>query len=153
MLIDTREQQALEFKKLEGVECLQQCLIVGDYGALLEGTPIMVVIERKSIADLFSSFSTGYEHEKRKILKAKEMGYKYILAVEGTCNRILKGYTYWNGTAEVEHPKSGLSQVRQLMTLGCKYGIETWYCSTREEMALRIQEYFLAWERLKGGKT
>lgn len=37
--------------------------------------------------------------------------------------------------------------LRQLMSCCHKYGIITWFCSSRSEMALVIQEYFLAEER------
>jgi len=147
LVTDTREQEALEFPPCEGVKHLKVALPVGDYGALLDGLPLPVCIERKSIADLFSSFSTGYDKEKAKIIRAKEMGWKYILAIEGTVTRVLQGHFYWNGTDEVWHPKSGLSQLRQLLTISIRYGVECWYCQSRSEMALRIQEYLLAWKR------
>ena len=144
---DTREQSPLEFKECEGVTHQPSGLAVGDYSALIEGVQCPVVIERKSIADLFASFSEGYEREKKKILKAKALKLKYILAIEGTVTRVLMGYTYWDGKEEREHKKSGIAQFRQLLTISIKYGVEVWYCKSREEMALRIQEYFLAWER------
>lgn len=147
IITDTREQEPLKFLTCEGVTHQSSGLAVGDYSALIDGAKNVPVVERKSIPDLFSSFSMGYEHEKNKILKAKALRLKYILAIEGTVTRVLQGHTFWDGKEEREHKKSGISQLRQLLTISIRYGVECWYCKSREEMAIKIQEYFLAYER------
>ena len=155
LLQDSREQQPLKFKKVEGVEVKVAGLPVGDYGAEheQEGGEIirdMTVVERKSVSDLFNSFTgKSYERERAKIKRAKTMGMKYVLAVEATVTEVLKGHSYWNGFKQVEHPKSGLAMFRQLCTIQRKYGIEVWFCAGRAEMAWRVMEYFLAQERVK----
>ena len=148
LLIDSREQAALVFEKVAGVETKVVCLPVGDYGAEINGVREPIVIERKEIGDLFSSFSTGYVRERAKILRAKELGLKYILAIEVTASDVYKGHTYWKNGKEHKSKKSGLAMLRQLMMLMHKYGIEVWYCDGRREMSRRIMEYFLAAERL-----
>lgn len=152
LITDSREQDKLVFPKTEGIAHRESGLTVGDYGALVHGEALKVVVERKSIPDIFSSFSSGYEAEKNKILKAKALGIKYIIAIEGTVLRVLRGHTYWNGKEDITHPKSGIAQLRQLLTISIKYQTEIWYCSTREEMALRIQEYFLRWAKTSSSK-
>lgn len=149
LLIDTREQNPLEFVVTNGVEVVNQALPVGDYGAVGQ----MVVIERKSIADLFSSFSKNYEAERAKILKANELGYKYILAIEASALEVRKGHQYWKDGQLHASAKDGLAQIRQLMTISRKYQVDVWFCESRRDMAFRIMEYLLAFERMKPSKN
>jgi len=150
ILIDTREQDALTFQFVDGVSVKSECLKVGDYTARhKDGSMDTAVIERKSIADLFHSFTHEYENEKAKIMRAKDMGLTYVLAVEAPALEVRKGHTYRKGGEVFEVKKSGISQVRQIMTIERKYGISVWWCVSRAEMAFRIQEYFLAAERIK----
>lgn len=148
---DSREQDELRFSKVNGVEYLTSCLSVGDYFAsyVIEGKVVesSSVVERKSIADLFGSYTSGYENERKKFIRAKELEKKFILAVEGTVSEIMQGYTYTKGGVDYRHKKEGISMLRQLMSCCHKYEITTWFCSNRKEMALIVQEYFLAEER------
>ena len=127
-----------------GVEIIKQSLPVGDYQA--EGQD--VVVERKSVADLFSSFSKNYEQERNKIIRAQSRNFKYILAIEASASEIRKGHSYYKDGELKEAAKSGISQIKQLMTISRKYGVEVWYCEGRRDMAFRIMEYFLAKERV-----
>lgn len=145
LLVDVQEKHPLEFVATDGVEIVVQSLPVGDYQA--EGQD--VVIERKSVADLFSSFSGGYEQERNKIIRAQVRNLKYILAIEASASEIRKGHSYWKDGELKEAAKSGISQIKQLMTISHKYGVELWFCSGRQDMAFRIIEYFLAGERVK----
>ena len=114
---------------------------MGDYTARhRDGKMDTTVIERKGVGDLFNSFTHEYENEKAKILRAKEAGLHYVLAVESTPLGIRAGYKF--------SKKDGLSQVRQIMTISRKYGVEVWWCANREEMAFQIQEYFLVRDRM-----
>ena len=150
IITDSREQARLIFPQVEGVEYETHALPVGDYGAYLTGEIIMypTVFERKG-SDLFSSFSHGYAKEKKKIEKAKNLGLKYILAVEGTAFDIREGHRYQKDGEEHWSKKDGLSQVRQLLTCNIKGYFDIWWCKSRQEMAFLIQEYFLACQRLK----
>lgn len=144
LLIDSREQNPLEFVKTDGVDILRRYLPVGDYSA--EGQS--VVIERKSVGDLFGSFSKNYDAEKAKILKAKELKLKYVLAIEASATEVRKGHQYWKDGELQESAKSGISQIKQLMTISRKYDVEVWYCASRQDMAFRIMEYLMAWGRI-----
>ena len=147
--IDTREQQPLEFPKMLGVEVITATLPVGDYGAIYgDGTPDTSVVERKNLGDLFTSFTSGYEQERNKIIRAQTRDLTYILAIEATWTEIRKGHSYWKAGELHESRKTGLAMVKQLCTLQRKYGVQVWACSSRTEMAWQIQEYFLAGERL-----
>ena len=135
-----------------GIEHRQVTLATGDYGCYHRRTDGWhrdpVIFERKSVSDCFASFTSGYEREKAKWQRAQALGLTYILAIEATCTEILKGHTYWQGGELQEAKKSGLAMIRQLMSLQRRYGLGVWFCSSRREMALRIQEYFLSVERL-----
>lgn len=148
LLVDTREQQPLDFPKMKDVEVLRHTLLVGDYTArhLIEGRelPDVAVVERKGLSDLFLSFAGGYEREKAKWVKAQHLGLQYVLAIEGTISDILQGNRYWHEGEAQESRKSGLTQLRQLCTLSVKYQVQTWFFTTRKEMALYLLEYFLA---------
>jgi len=125
----------------------------GDYGAEVNGEMVKATVERKSVGDLFTNFSNNYENEKAKLMRAKELGWQYILAIEAPCFEVRKGYEYRKDGVMVASKKSGLAQIRQLMTWQAKYGVHVWWCQTKVEMAFMVMEYFLAWERLiKGGE-
>ena len=149
LLIDSLEQEKLEFPKVLGITVATTRLEVGDYTAMHGEVRDSSVVERKSLADLFTSFAGNYEAEKDKLLKAKGMGLTYILAIEVPFLEVLKGNTYWKDGELHESKKSGLSQIRQLMTWQRKYGVVVWFCQSRREMAMQIQEYFLAQERVR----
>lgn len=126
-------------------------LPVGDYTAeYKDGTRDKAVVERKGIGDLFHSFTHEYENEKKKIERAKEAGLRYILAIEATAIEVRKGHSYWKDGESHQVKKVGIAQVRQIMTLHKRGDFdEVWWCSGRIEMAFRIQEYFLAEERIR----
>ena len=153
LLTDTREQLPLTFPTLRGVEVKVATLPVGDYGALhdIKGTMVQdtTVFERKNLGDAFSSFTTGYLREKAKWTRAKAAGLTYLLAIEGTISEVLNGHTYWAGGQSHQAKKDGLTLLKQLCTCQRKYGIQVMFFASRREMALYIQEYFLAWERVK----
>jgi hypothetical protein len=152
LISDTREQNPLHFLTCVHVEYVVGTLSVGDYsasycvgGKVVESTTI---VERKSIGDLFSSYTSGYERERAKFLRCKELGKRFILAVEGNASEILRGYTYTKGGVEHQSKKDGMTMLKQIMSCANKYSIVPWFCESRAIMALMIQEYFLAEERM-----
>lgn len=137
---------------MAGVEVVQRALPVGDYACVhrWKDTECLdpVIIERKGISDLFRSFSSSYEAEKAKLEKATALGLAYVLAIEASATEVLKGHTYWSGGEVKESQKSGLVMIRQLFSLCRRHGVSLWFCSSRREMAWRIQEFYLSWERM-----
>jgi ERCC4-type nuclease len=152
LIIDSREQAPLTFSPCVGVEYEVSALGVGDYSAsyTIEGKEgeSHAVVERKSLGDLFSSYTSGYERERAKFLRCKDLGKCFILAIEGTASDILRGHTYTKGGVEHRSKKDGMTMFRQIMSCANKYGIIPWFCESRAVMALMIQEYFLAEERM-----
>ena len=155
ILCDSREQASLmlDFPKQEGVTVERRGLPVGDYASLhtWKGQAVLdpAIVERKGVGDLFRSFTAEYDQEKAKLLKAQAWGLTYILAVEASATEVLKGNTYWSGGELRESQKSGVAMLRQLFSLCRRHGVVLWFCSSRTEMAWRIQEFYLAWERME----
>ena len=147
-MTDTREQAPLVFPKVIGIEYVTETLPVGDYTSWHKGVPDTSVVERKSVADCFTAFTSNYPAERNKILRAKDLHLQYILAIESSFTELLKGHAYWKDGALHESRKSGMAMVRQLSMMTRKYGIVLWYCTSRHEMAMRITEHFLAGDRL-----
>lgn len=151
LFTDSREQDFLEFGKVEGVEHRKSCLSVGDYTAsyVVGGKTVesRFVVERKGMGDLFNSYTSGYERERAKFKRSEESEKTFILAVEGTVNDILQGFSYTKHGVEIKHKKDGISMLRQLMTCAVKYGVQLWWFRSRYEMAMAVQELFLAEER------
>lgn len=138
ILIDTREQLALEFPKAK--ETRKVCLNVGDYSACFyEGHQIPVVFERKSIGDLYGTLSSGYERFRREIDRAKADNIRLIIIVEGTLSKVLKGYPHSS--------RNAISIVYQLFTLRARHNIETVFCKDREEMSEYVTQFFIAHEK------
>ncbi len=150
ILMDTREKCPLTFEFVHGVSVKSECLASGDYGARYsDGLMDNTVIERKSIPDLFQSFTKGYANEKAKWTRAHAEGKKYVLAVEAPASVVVRGCTYEKGGKTHRVKKTGIAQVRQCMTVAREYGVEVWWCQDKTDMAFRIQEYFLAGLRLR----
>jgi ERCC4-type nuclease len=149
LVIDTREVLPLEFPAVRTCSVRREALNVGDYACQYsDGTWDAVVWERKSVADLFGSYTNNYENERDKILRAKEKGKKFFLAIEAPAKELLKGYSYTKGGVVYTSKKSGIAMLRQLMSVMRKYDIRMFMCSDREEMALLIQEYYLSGLRI-----
>ena len=148
LLTDSWEKDPLTFAKVEGVTHQRLHLAVGDYTAEHNGIRDTAICERKSLSDLFTSFTGNYDAERDKIRRAKELGLTYILAIEGTFSELLKGHSYYAGGEWHVARKTGIAMARQLMTLQRKYGITVWFCESRQVMAMMMQEYFLAQERV-----
>lgn len=150
LITDSREQNPLVFVETDGVKFVTEFLPVGDYGCRYKNGEFgNTILERKGTGDLFSSFSANYDAERNKIIRAKERGLKYILAIEASAMQVRLGHQYWKDGEMRESAKSGISQIKQLMTISRKYDVEVWFCQDRNDMAFRIIEYFLAGERLR----
>lgn len=136
IICDTREQKPLEFS----VPTVRECLPVGDYQARFkDGTLSTVIFERKSIGDLYGTLSQGYDRFRRQIGRACELNLSIKIIVEGSLRRILQGSS--------NSRRTPISIVYQIFTIRLRYGVETIFCNTREEMSQYITHMFLALER------
>ena len=136
IIIDSREQKKLEFDCPAVIECLS----VGDYSCRFDdGHVPPVVFERKSKNDLYGTLSMGYQRFKYEIELSKEQKISLIIIVEGSLRSVLSGCT--------NSKRTPISLVHQIFTIRVRYGIETVFCNTREEMSQYITHTFLALER------
>ena len=137
VLIDNREQKPLEFDTILPVRAT---LSIGDYrGVFNDGTFSKTVFERKSIGDLYGTLSKGYIRFQKELNKAQDLEIKLVIIVEGSLNKVLKGYK--------RSKRDPLSIIQQLFTIRNRYGVGTVFCSDREEMANYITFAFLAEHR------
>lgn len=147
IVIDTREQDKLVFTNTS-ITTVSECLDTGDYAIKIGSILAPVRIERKSVADLFSSFSgDSYLNEKAKIQRARDGGLRYILAIEASCSELRKGHQYFKRGEWHKVEKDGLSQIRQIETISMRYQVELRYCNGRDDMAFMVQEILLAYVR------
>ncbi len=132
ILVDSREQRPLEF----GCDFKRKGLKFCDYGAMFSTTyQYPVVFERKGIGDLFSSLTFGYSRLRNMFDRAEKAGYKVIIVIEGTKEKVLKGYPH-----SARDPESVLVQ---LETIKRKYGVDYMFFGTRTAMANYIVDYYL----------
>jgi len=145
ILIDTREQNPLEFKDVRYpyvTDTVRMTLGVGDYGCQYEdGWVAPVVFERKSIPDLFGTLGKGHERFKKEIARSKRDNIKLILIIEGSFSKVMKGY----GRSSLK----GTSVIKTIMTFWVKYNLIPVFCKDRTEMKDYIYNYFCAIGRLK----
>jgi ERCC4-type nuclease len=137
ILCDSREQAPLDFSTYQEVDKVEVVgLPFGDYTAVLDGSPVPVCFERKSIADLWGTMTSGYERFRKEMLKAKECGHKLILITEGTYSDVANGFD--------RSKFSGDSMLKKLHTLYVKYDLEWFPCDSRKAMAHHIVSTFSA---------
>lgn len=138
IIIDTREQQELDFNGLRYVDnIIKRKLDCGDYAAeFKDGYIPPIVFERKSINDLYGTLSKGYSRFKKEIIRAQNSNIVMCIIVEGNYSKILKG---------IEHSdRNGQSICDQLFTLLVKHHVPFICCKSREEMAKYIVDCYVA---------
>jgi ERCC4-type nuclease len=128
IIIDTREQLPLSFT---GHETIRRKLDEGDYAT--EETEHKIVIERKSLDDLYGSIIKGHARFKREILRAREKGKVFYIFIEGTLEDF-----YWLkwATRNIEIKPSTLQKI--ILTMRERYELQFIECATREEMSKKI---------------
>ena len=137
--IDSREQAPLQFRKEAFDEIIVEGLPFGDYWAELDGKELPLIIERKSLGDLFGTMGSGYKRFKKEMLKAKEAKAHMILGIEANMRQIAAGY---------EHSTiSGDSILKKLAMLRVRHDIEVAFFNSKRELARWIEELFGACKR------
>jgi ERCC4-type nuclease len=142
ILVDSREQTALEFNYDIVSEVRIEKLPVGDYQVEYEDNfrpPI--IFERKSLSDLYGTLGKGHKRFKNEIALSKQLGIQLILIVEKPLSTVLKGYE--------KSDLSGDNIVKKMFTLMIKYNLFLVFCKDREECAEYIYNFFSAIGRLK----
>ena len=126
VIVDTREQKPL-FKEQE---CIISTLNIGDYSFEIDKKSFKneFAIERKGIADLFSTLTHGHERFHNELERAKQLKY-FAIVIEGTLKDIiLKNF---EGS---EHTKMmGFVVAKILFTIHIKYNVHVFFARDRTE--------------------
>ena len=140
IIVDTREQIPLEFRKSSNVEGTKiATLKTGDYS--IEGYEDKISFDRKNPADLFGSLGSGRKRFGKELERAQEMDY-FAIIVECSYTNI-KEKTFEG--AEFIRKMRGDVVIKQIHTLKQKYGIDTIFCNGRKEMASYIRDVFVSY--------
>lgn len=140
--IDTREVNPLHFTP-DGllVDVRRTKLDVGDYCAeYVDGSRCPIYFERKSLGDCWGTMTKGHARFKRELDRAKTSGVKLILAIEGTDQDVLDGFSH--------SIVSGDTMMRKLQTMWLKYDLMPMFFASRKSMAWFIQEFYYSFGRL-----
>ena len=135
IIIDTREQKPLKFT---GHETITRKLDEGDYNiAELEDK---IVIERKSLQDLYGSIIQDHARFKKEILRARDKNKKFYIFIEGT----LKDFYFLSWS---KRPLKITPQILQkiIMTMTKRYNLTIIECKTRNEMSKKIVKEMEQW--------
>ena len=122
--IDTREQRPFTFQSIKPTapDTVTQTLKTGDYSVV--GLEDNVCVERKSLADLFSSVGTGRERFEREMVRMSEMQYA-ALVIESSLAGI-----FTNPPARSK--MSPKSVFRTLIAWSQRYNVHVWPMWNRE---------------------
>ena len=113
----------------------------------MEEYPSAIYFERKSLNDLFGTFSSKERQDrfKREIDRSKEMNAKLIIAVEATDQEIMNGHAY--------SKRHGSEILKTLDTYWLRYDVPYILCANRAMMVWRMvnlwESFFKNW-RPKG---
>ena len=129
LILDTREQDGLDFSKFRDVDVARQGLKTGDYS--IQGYENAICFERKSVQDLVGTLIGGHERFLREMERMTNFEIKYIL-VEHTPSIV---YHYcarhgWENKFDII--------MQSLLAYAYHYQVRVRFCKDREDMAKYI---------------
>lgn len=135
ILQDRREQKPLKFPPHPNLSSvLETTLPVGDYMfEFTDGTRPPVAIERKSLPDLFGTFTKGYRRFKQELVRAHQAHIRLILVIEASMAEVYEGHVY------TAYP--GPAMLSRLFTMFVRHGLTPIFCADRTEAARWVLEY------------
>lgn len=128
IIVDTREQRPLEFV---GHEIINKKLDEGDYN--VEELKNYIVIERKSLPDLYGSIVKGHRRFRDELLRSRIQNKTFYLFLEGTLEEF---YSFSWSARKIAISDSVLKKIVE--TTVQKYGVIVVECESRERMAALI---------------
>jgi ERCC4-type nuclease len=145
IIVDTREQLPFDFASVKSpavpFSVVRQMLETGDYSveAPLTATKAdMIVIERKSLADLYGSVGVDRDRFEREFKRLSEYGYA-ALVIEATWEQIADPNKYLKHLTLMQ-PKA---VVATLVAWSQRYGVHVFTCPGRvfaEKLTYRLLE-------------
>lgn len=128
---------------------------VGDYGCEFEDGDIsQTIFERKSLADLYGTLTSGYKRFKEEVKLAQNFDLRLVLLIEGAMVDLCK-YVVKMREKGIKLKREPHEIIQQAFTIRERYGLETHWCKNRPEMVRFIVETYNAEGRekiRKGGK-
>ena len=124
---DSREKAGHGYKFRASANCLPMKthkLDVGDYS--IEGYEHIIMVERKTIADLWGTLVQGRVRFMKEMERAKDHRVKYLI-IEGSLADVNKGIRYSKVRAEYI--------ISSLISLEMKHGVHVIYTSKRPDIA------------------
>jgi ERCC4-type nuclease len=128
IIIDTREQLPLTFT---GHETIRRKLDEGDYN--IEELEDKIVIERKSLPDLYQSITSDHQQFKKEILRARDKGKTFYIFIEGTLQDFY--FLSWSDRPLKITPAI-LEKI--ITTMKQRYNLIIVECNTRKQMSKKI---------------
>jgi len=142
IVVDTREQKPLWN---EGKNVIRKTLKTGDYS--IEGYEDKILIERKSLIDLYGTLGKGHTRFKKELERALELDY-FAIVVDGSYSSC-----YNKDFDGAYHSKmKGYVVTSILFTIHVKYKIPIFFTNGRTETKRVIKEIFNAYVKTKGDK-
>lgn len=138
LVVDTREQDALFKRPVKGLVMVRDTIPVGDYS--VRGFETEVVVERKSINDLYGSMFSDWDRESKKLLKIAEYRRKWLL-IEGREDEVLSFQQF-----STVHPNSMRGR---LVSIQVRLGIPIYYAATRKDGERFVLDILTKYYRVK----
>ena len=91
-------------------------------GRYENGKQSKVIIERKSLGDLFGTLTSGYTRFRKEIERARKGGVSLVICVEGSYKKVRNGYKHCKrpGREIQDQTPNNLGKVRSDTSLFCR---------------------------------
>ena len=129
LILDTREQDGLDFSKFRDTDVVRQGLKTGDYS--VQGFENKLCFERKSVADLVGTLIGGHERFLREMERMKDFEVAYIL-VEHTAGAVYRYCAKQGWELKFD------TIIQSLLAYAYHYHVRVRFCKDREDMAKYI---------------
>lgn len=129
LILDTREQDGLDFSKFRDTYVVRQGLKTGDYS--VQGFEDKLCFERKSVADLVGTLIGGHERFLREMERMKDFEVAYIL-VEHTAGAVYRYCAKQGWELKFD------TIIQSLLAYAYHYHVRVRFCKDREDMAKYI---------------
>jgi len=130
--VDSREQLPYTFKNME-IETFRGCLKTGDYSLL--NYPCEIIIERKTLPDLFGIVGNHRDRFKRELQRMRDTCDFPVLLIEGTVLDIMeKNLPY----GSLIHPNAVIGS---LISWSVKFNVRVIFAGSRKQGEMITAQY------------
>jgi len=134
VIVDTREQLPYQFYRQKHIKVVKDKLIAGDYA--LKDYEDKIIIERKTLPDLYGIIGNGRDRFKRELQQLKDGCEFPILLIEGNVSDIFNEFAlpYYSKI----HPNAVIGS---LISWSVKYGVHIIFAGNRTKGELITAKY------------